>query len=416
MSCSIPAGVGPIELVVLQSTSFCNLDCSYCYLTPASRKSRKTLPAAALSTIFGKILSSPYVGRTMQVSWHSGEPLVLGPAYYASAMETILALRDEYCSAGVDLRFDMQTNGTLIDQQWCDLFAKYRSVLTVGVSCDGPAFLHDAHRRDWAGRPSHERTRRGIDLLRDNGIDFDLIAVVSLESLQYAREFLAFFHSYRKNVREFHFNLLDELPAGATEETYGAYAIRYHAFLTSLLNILSEANSPDDIIKIRNFISFYRRIFASSEVKRSYTARSMSRPLRTLNVEANGDVSTFYAGLTSDECREIYGDGRGLVIGNLLEQDLDEIVASNKLQRIAGDFENSHRACELTCEYFAICSGGYNLVKYKRFGTFEAAETPECVVHVKTFANALLEHLSRDIRDDRRGSQAPAAASRAADL
>lgn len=387
--------IGPVELVVLQSTSFCNLDCSYCYLTPESRRNRKRLPIPSLKRIFDNILSSRYVGSAMQVSWHSGEPLVLPPAYYAEAIDTILSLKDDHCRSHLDMRFEIQTNGTLIDQEWCELFRKYRKVLAIGVSCDGPAFLHDLHRRDWAGRPSHERTCRGIELLRDNGLEFDLIAVLSPQSLEHPDAFLGFFNAYKDHVREFHFNLLDELQIDAGEHrARNAYAREYYEFLTALLNAVGEA---DAAVSVRNFTSFYRRLFAGEQVKQVYDARNMSRPLRALNVEANGDVSTFYAGLTADASQDLYGDGRGLVVGNLLKQQLEEIASSSKLRRIARDFEISHRACEARCDYYALCSGGYNLVKHKRFGTFDATETPECLVHVKTFAQALLDHINRNV-------------------
>jgi uncharacterized protein len=140
---------------------------------------------------------------------------------------------------------------------------------------------------------------------------------------------------------------------------------------------------------------FYARIFAGPEVKRLFDARYMSRPFRSLSVDVNGNVSTFYAGLTADESRDLYGDGQGLLIGNLVSQELEEIARSDKLRRIAEDFETSHRACEAVCDYYSLCSGGFNLIKHKRFGTFAATETPECFVHVKTFANALLEDMNK---------------------
>ena len=74
------------------------------------------------------------------------------------------------------------------------------------------------------------------------------------------------------------------------------------------------------------------------------------------------------------------------------------IARSPKLHRIAADFETSHAACQHSCEYFDLCSGGYNLIKYRRFGTFDATETPECSVHVKTMADTLLSHINSHAR------------------
>ncbi len=101
-----------------------------------------------------------------------------------------------------------------------------------------------------------------------------------------------------------------------------------------------------------------------------------------------------------DECKDLkdlYGDGKGLVVGNILNQSLDDIAHSTKLSKIASDFEESHQACEAECEYFNLCSGGYNLIKYRRFESFSATQTPECFVHVKTFADTLLNDLNKNI-------------------
>jgi uncharacterized protein len=138
-------------------------------------------------------------------------------------------------------------------------------------------------------------------------------------------------------------------------------------------------------------------LFVDEGERPGYDARSMSKPFKTLSIEANGDVTTFYAGLTLDECgdlRDLYEDANGFVVGNILRDDPAEIANSAKLRKIALDFEKSHRACEKQCEYFDLCSGGYNLIKYRRFGRFDAAQTPECLVHVKTFADVLLADLN----------------------
>ncbi len=80
-------------------------------------------------------------------------------------------------------------------------------------------------------------------------------------------------------------------------------------------------------------------------------------------------------------------------MGNIWSKSLEELAGSLKLARMIDDFEASQAACERECEYAALCSGGYELAKKKRFGTFDASETPECRLHVKTLADALLDDL-----------------------
>ena len=164
---------------------------------------------------------------------------MLGRSYYDEAMDVVLDLKRQYGPSDLRLWFDIQTNGTLIDQSWCDFFKARGDVLNVGVSCDGPAFLHDAHRKSWTGRPTHDRTIRGLQLLCDNDIDFDVIAVVSPESLDCPDAFFDFFRTYQRHIKEFHFNLLDEI-ALATQDVPArdAYAEKYSAFLKSLLEAI----------------------------------------------------------------------------------------------------------------------------------------------------------------------------------
>jgi uncharacterized protein len=263
------------------------------------------------------------------------------------------------------------------------------------VSCDGPALLHDRYRVNWAGQPTHAKTQAGMDRLAANGIKFDVTAVVSREGLDHPEEFLQFFARYSGSIREFHFNLHDEFfiddPKSAV---LAAYREKYRHFLRCLLDLTGGSTVYP---KLRNFSLFFNRLFAEQQTRPEYDARNMCLPFRTLSIEANGDVTTFYAGLTLDECRDLknlYEDGKGFVIGNILREDLSTIARSPKLRRIAADFETSHTACERTCEYFELCSGGYNLIKYRRFGTFDATETPECLVHVKTMADTLLAHIN----------------------
>ena len=387
----------PIELVVVQATPFCNLNCRYCYLSEATRKSRDKIPLDKLGTYFERILASRYLGGRLIVSWHAGEPLVLGTGYYEAAMARIAELAARARGPGFEVLHDFQTNGTLIDDDWCAFFERHRDTVTVGVSCDGPADMHDAYRHDWKEGGTFARTVRGIERLVARGISFSLIAVVSPRTLQYPDEFFDFFYAYRAHISEFRFNLLDEF-SEAGEFSYRDSRDSYHAFLKRLLERLEALAPGDALLNIKNFSYFYDRLFASPEARARFGADHMCRPFRAFNIAANGDVSTFYAGVTLDECRDIYGDGKGLVLGNLNQQDLDEIAASPKLADLRRDFGRSHAACREQCPYFQLCPGGYNLIKFKRHGTFEVAETPECRIQVQTFTDALIEHVQQRVR------------------
>jgi uncharacterized protein len=345
-----------------------------------------------IERIFSEIFASRFLGDKLSVSWHAGEPLTLPIPYYEQAIESIHNIRSRLKREDVQLGFHIQTNGTLIDGNWCAFFRRYYTVFDIGVSCDGPRELHDKHRLNWAGRPSFDQTSRGMDALASYGIKYHLIAVVTPESLSHPEEFVDFFYSRRDQISGFHFNFLSEVNSGNSTLRYDERETELHYnFTRRVLKKLREKGGAP--FKVRNFAQFYARIFAPENLRRGNSGRQTSFPFRTLNVDVEGNVTTFHAGLYIDVLKDVYGDGLGFGIGNIRDQTIEEIASSEKFGRIIDDFAASQAACERECDYAALCSGGYEIAKMKRFGTFEASETPECRLHVKTFADALLDDL-----------------------
>ncbi len=397
---ALPPSVGPIDAVILQSVTQCNLDCDYCYLSAESRRRRRVMPLDTLSTIFSRVFSSGLLGNQLHVGWHCGEPTLNPPQYYREAMRAIIAQSLAENDPAVRVDFDIQTNGTRLSQEWCDLLIESEGRLQIGISCDGPAFLHDDHRKRWNGVGTHASVEAGMKLLCENSIPFDVVAVVSEKGLRNPKRFLEYFSQFAPYVRNFHYNLHDQpFQGNASEKEIENYTTLYRDFVEQLLEYISSPGALP-LPAVRNFSRLHDRIFSPNGSSTAYDARATSRPFKTLSIEANGDVTTFYTGLTQDECRDLahlYGDGRGFSIGNILTNDIQEMLRSDKLLRIAEDFETSHAFCEAECEYYRLCPGGYNLIKQRRFGRFDVSETPECRLHVKTFADAVLDDMQRHV-------------------
>jgi uncharacterized protein len=386
--------LGPIELVVLQGTPFCNLNCSYCYLSAESRSQRNIMPLTLIERIFAQIFGSRFLGDKLTVSWHAGEPLTLPVSYYEQAIETILALKTRHGRDNLQLRFDIQTNGVLISDAWCAFFHRYREVFDVGVSCDGPSGLHDRHRVNWSGRPSFVQTSRGMEMLASYGVKYRLIAVVTPDSLGRPEEFIDFFYAKKDEISGFHFNFLSEVNSGKSTLRYDEREVELHyEFIRRILRKLRDKPGEGAVFKVRNFAQFYAKMFAPENLRFGNTGGEASFPFRTLNIDVDGNVTTFHAGLYIDVLKDAYGDGLGLGIGNISNNTIEEIAASSKLALVIDDFKASQKACERECEYAPLCSGGYEIAKKKRFGTFEVSETPECRLHMKTLADALLDDL-----------------------
>ncbi|EHJ11147.1 putative arylsulfatase regulatory protein [Crocosphaera watsonii WH 0003] len=111
---------GPISLVVIQPTPFCNLDCDYCYLP--NRNLKKRLSLDLIEPIFKTIFTSPFVGDFLDICWHAGEPLAVPISYYQEMFKRIEIADKKYNHKQVPIYHSIQTNGILINQAWCDFF------------------------------------------------------------------------------------------------------------------------------------------------------------------------------------------------------------------------------------------------------------------------------------------------------
>lgn len=390
----------PVELLVLQGTPFCNLNCDYCDLTPSSRRLRHVMPIEMIEQLFTQLSDGDHLGAAVTIVWHSGEPLTLPPSYYEEAITRLLRLRDALGGKGPELRFDFQTNGTLIDDRWCDFFERHAHHLNLGVSCDGPAELHDSERQNWAGRGTHALVLRGMELLEKRGIRYNAIAVITTRTLDDPEAFSRFFEARSESLTDFHFNLLASGNDGGQGVGYALEdQARYHLFFRTLLRLIREPSTRKSL-KIRNFSQTLARIVAAQGDERpSYVAEGTA-PLRQLNLDALGNVTTFYAGLSIDMLPDLYGDGQGFSLGNLNKMSLQEMLASKKLQRIMDDFAASTAHCASNCDYFDVCTGGFEIAKQVQHGRFDVGETTECVMHVKTLINAMLEDIGEHLEAD----------------
>jgi uncharacterized protein len=386
--------LSPVELVVLQGTSLCNLNCKYCDLSVQSRRTKALMEPKLIERLFTQLFASELLAPEVTVIWHSGEPLTLPPSYYDEAIELILRLRDTLSSDPVCVKFDMQTNGTLIDDGWCQFFKRHKDRLVLGVSCDGPSELHDLFRLNWAGRATHSQTIRGMDLLQDNGLKYKMIGVVTGETLRQPELFYKFFFDRREYLSAFHFNIL---AAGESDDPALSYSAddrsAYYAFYRRMLELNRETQAAGHDFEVLNFSQGTARILASKHTDAPGYLDEAIAPLKSLNVDTLGNVTTFYAGLSVDVLRDAYGDGIGLSLGNIFDVSFADMAGSDKLQRILRDFALSTRTCEAACGYFSVCSGGFEITKKKSFGTFEVSETAECVIHVKTLVDALLDDI-----------------------
>lgn len=160
----------------------CNLDCHYCYylkkgqLYPKGETFR--MPDIILEEYIVQHIDA-YPEEVIRFSWHGGEPTILGLDYFRK----IVALQRKHAPPDKRIINGIQTNGTLLDESWCRFLAD--EVFAVGLSLDGPQEMHDRHRLTKDRKSTFADTMRGYKLLREHGVNCDILCVVNAYNVQY---------------------------------------------------------------------------------------------------------------------------------------------------------------------------------------------------------------------------------------
>ena len=181
----------PLYVMLKPAGAHCNLACKYCYYLEKNNLYQNT-PRHLMSDEMLEQFTREYIeAQTMpQVlfTWHGGEPLMRSIDFYKKA----LALQKKYAH-GKQIDNVIQTNGTLLTDEWCEFFAKNHWL--VGISIDGPQEYHDHYRVTPAGKPSWEKVMQGISLLKKHRVEWNAMAVVNAYNAEHPLEFYHFFRN-----------------------------------------------------------------------------------------------------------------------------------------------------------------------------------------------------------------------------
>jgi uncharacterized protein len=378
-----------IETIVLQPTPFCNIACDYCYLP--HRDDRSTMSLATLQAVFERVFESGWAAPALNVIWHAGEPLVLPPAYYREAFDLIERMRPRELAT----RHAIQTNGMLITPAWCDLLLEYH--VGVGVSIDGPRHLHDAHRRTRSGLGTFDRTVAAVRLLRERGMPFHVITVLSRDSLDDPDTFLDFYVA--EGIDQVCFNV--EESEGAHRSGLFAEADLRRRFSDFLEKFWRGARGRGGFSFVREIDAMLPRILRPQEAA---VTNEQVAPLSMLNVGCNGDVSSFspeLLGLKNAHYKDF-------IIGNVHTDSLADMRVSAAMRLMEIDIARGVETCRDTCGYFSVCGGGSPINKLAENGSFATSRTRFCELTQMVPTDIILDALER-VDPELQHSRLPAA-------
>ncbi|MFF9785139.1 cyclophane-forming radical SAM peptide maturase AmcB [Streptomyces nigrescens] len=354
------------QTLVVQPTTWCNLDCRYCYL-PFRKLKHQMSPevAEALAQAVAEFDDSCH---PVGIVWHGGEPLAVGQQKFEALLAPFEGLR----RAG-RVHHYVQTNATLVTETWCKLLAAYD--VRVGVSIDGPAALN-AERVDLRGKPAFDRILGGIRQLREHGIPFSVISVVGSLGIAMPEELLQFLgslggHSVGFNIEEIE---------GVNTDRQPPTAVQAEEFWRRILTWSREHPGAPAVREVERLAEYLQLIRSG---RRAEWDRRRLDPIPT--VSRKGDVVLLSPELADTAAPE-HGD---FVAGNILERPLAEILRDAHRLRYIRDFLTGLDRCESECEFFDFCRGAQAANRYFENGSLQSTETNYCRVSRQALVTAL---------------------------
>jgi uncharacterized protein len=387
--------IRPFNIMAKPVCGVCNLDCRYCYYT---MKPRELYPDQKTFMMSEEVLAR-YTREYLEAmptrcefGWQGGEPLLAGKAFYRRAV----ALQKQHALDGQVIANAMQTNGTLLDDEWCALFAEHGFL--VGISLDGPPGWHDRFRRDPAGKGTFHRAWAGLELLRKHGVEFNVLVTLNSANAPHAGNIYRYF--VNRGVRYMQFiPILERTPDGRPTD-YSLTAEQFGRFLVEVFELWADRDVGQVSERLIDSV-LHTLIFG-----RAATCCYAERCANAHVLEFNGDL---YA------CDHfVFRQWR---VGNILRRPLADLVRDPLLDEFARMKTELPAACR-DCEFLEFCHGG--CPKHHRpMGTDPARVNHFCEGYKRFFREALPElrrmaaYFKRNQTPPPRGAATPTAATAA---
>jgi uncharacterized protein len=320
------------SLLIKPASADCSQDCAYCFYL-----SRSTLYPRQRRRMSSKVLKrviSSYM-RTQQphyvFTWQGGEPTLMGVDFFKQAVK----LQQKYGEPGTVVSNGFQTNAGLIDDEFAQFFARYNFL--VGVSLDGPGYIHDFYRKYKNGKGSYKDVIKGIESLERNGVEFNILTMVTQANVKKGKEvyrFLCekgfFYHQYIPCV---------EFDKKGHPLTYAISGEEWGNFLCDVFDEWIKS----DIHRIS--VRLFDTVLAYMLENQTNICSMGTRCDYYFVVEFNGDIypCDFFV-------------ERGLKIGNINKDSWRDFLESPIFSDFAAQKSKWNRQCD-KCKYHTLCSG-----------------------------------------------------------
>jgi uncharacterized protein len=324
----------PISQLLVKVAARCNIDCSYCYWfrDAAVYDKPKLMSADVLHRLLQRI--EEHVARHSLIDFpiilHGGEPLLWGIENFNRIAEACEAISSR---TGCEIPIAVTTNGLLIDDEWLNCFEAHD--ISVAISLDGPAHIHDIHRRTFQGTGTHAAVERAARMLVSRDIGVSALAVCNPAYLP--EQYVKFF----AECGVANYDIM--IPDATVDENPPSIA----SFYTGLFDLWLEANRSKPTVNIRIIGDMITALLGNN----SPTEGVGHKPVELCTVMTDGSVE-------AHDVLRIAGDGFTRTMFNIFEHAIDEVRNEPRWKAARDASINLCQKCR-QCKFMNACGGGY---------------------------------------------------------
>lgn len=322
------------SLLIKPAGADCNLVCPYCFY--ADKADRFAGGACRMSDEVLERLVRDYMGLGFGVSgfaFQGGEPTLMGLSFYKKLVE----LQKKYGVSGQVVSNALQTNGVLLDSEWCEFLSKYKFL--VGISLDGPREIHDRYRIDRRGVGCFDKVAGAIENCRKYGVEFNILTLLTDANVGKCDELFDFYVEQGIDYLQF-IPCVEKDPATGEIAEFSITAEQYGDFLCRLFDRWVEYGPAK--LSVRMFESMLSYHLGRGPTVCTFGMRCSDYVV----VEHNGDVFC---------CDFFVDDERRL--GNLLDEPIGQLAGSRAKRDFAAEKMKICNKC-LVCRFLPVCRGG----------------------------------------------------------
>jgi serine-type anaerobic sulfatase-maturating enzyme len=334
-----PPNVPPaFHLLAKPRGAICNLDCKYCfYLSKEElyKGSSFRMTDEMLETYIRQLIESHSVPE-VTVAWQGGEPTLMGLDFFRRS----IVYEKEFARPGMKIQNTIQTNGTLINDEWAAFFKE--NDFLVGLSIDGPREMHDFYRVDRQGEPTFDKVMRGLGFLQKHGVEWNALTTIHHANENHPVEIYRFLRDECKAEFIQFIPIVERLTPGSNMVTErSTTAEGYGRFLVGVF----EEWVKQDVAKV--YVQMFDVALANWYGEPSGLCVHSKTCGAALAIEHNGDLYSCDHFVTPE-----------YKLGNIKEKHMLELVGSDAQVKFGNDkFDTLPKYCR-ECEVRFACHGG----------------------------------------------------------